>query len=358
MTQPLPITGQASSGPAFTNLAEFAALLKHLPVADPSQKRAAEQRNAQLTKPKEALGRLEDLAIWYAAWQSHISPQSLSPQIVIFAGNHGVARHGISAYPGDVTEQMVRNFTVGGAAINQLAEMARAQLDIFPLDLERPTSDLSVGAAMTETECIAALNAGWNSVRSQAGLLICGEMGIGNTTSAAAICLALYAGRAEDWVGPGTGVHDDGLQRKREVVTAALKANGPFSARDGLAILQTLGGREIAAMAGAMARARMLRIPVMLDGYVCCAAAACLHACAPDIMDHMIAGHLSAEPAHRALLSKLGKTPLLDAGMRLGEGSGAAVAIHILISALACHTGMATFAEAGVSGASVDSLSP
>ena len=201
---------------------------------------------------------------------------------------------------------------------------------------------------MDEPGFIAAVRAGWEAVDAGADLLVTGEMGIGNTTSAAAIGLALYGGAPEDWVGRGTGVDDAGLKLKAEVVAEGLTAN-PKARGDGLEALRCLGGRELAAMAGAILHARHLRIPVILDGFICTAAAACLQVANPQALAHAIAGHLSAEGAHTALLREIGKEPLLNLGMRLGEGSGAALAIAVVKAALACHSGMATFAEAGVS---------
>ncbi len=332
----------------FETLSDIAVLLRDLPGPDADAQRRAADRDAQLTKPPGALGRLEDLAQWYCGWRGDPRPEINRAQIVIFAGNHGVTARGVSAFPADVTAQMVENFRQGGAAINQLARSFGAQLDVHPLSLERPTADFTLGPAMQEAELIAALRRGWQAVDGQADLLVTGEMGIGNTTSAAAIALALFGGRAEDWTGAGTGLGADGIALKARVVTEALERNA-HARGDGLQALRCLGGRELAAMAGAILRARHLRIPVILDGFICSAAASCLQAVSPDALDHCLAGHVSAEAAHAALLAQIGKTPLLSLGMRLGEGSGAALAIAVLKGALACHSGMATFAEAGVS---------
>ncbi len=329
----------------FQTADDFRALLDDLPAPDAEALAGAEARNASLTKPPAALGRLEDLAIWYAGWRGDPRPALEAPQVIIFAGNHGVCAQGVSAFPPEVTAQMVQNFQSGGAAINQLARAAGARLDVIALDLERPTADFTTGPAMSEADFIAALGAGWGAVSKEADLLVVGEMGIGNTTSAAAIACALLGGDASDWVGRGTGVDDAGLARKAYVVAAGLAAN---PARDPLEILRCLGGRELVAMAGAILRARHLRMPVILDGFICTAAATCLERAAPGALDHAVAGHVSAESAHTRLLEALGKAPLLDLGMRLGEGSGACLAINILKGAIACHSGMSTFAEAGV----------
>lgn len=330
----------------FATQAEFEALLQALPDADATATRAAADRNAQLTKPPEALGRLEDLALWYAGWRQDPRPQVAAPQVIVFAGNHGVTAQGVSAFPAEVTAQMVLNFQAGGAAVNQLAGAAGAKMDVHALQLDVPTGDISQGPAMDEATFTTHLQDGWRAVDPKADLLVVGEMGIGNTTSAAAIALALFGGQAGDWTGHGTGVEGSALAHKTAIVAQAVAANG---ATNGLESLRCLGGRELAAMAGAIARARVLRIPVILDGFICTAAAACLHNAAPGALDHCIAGHLSQEGAHGAMLARLDKQPLLSLNMRLGEASGGALAINIVKSAVACHSGMATFAEAGVS---------
>jgi nicotinate-nucleotide--dimethylbenzimidazole phosphoribosyltransferase len=209
---------------------------------------------------------------------------------------------------------------------------------------------MTEGPAMSEQEVIAALKLGWQAVDSKADLLVVGEMGIGNTTAASAIALALFGGEASDWTGRGTGVEGAALSHKAEVVARAVEANSSCKT-NGLEVLRCLGGRELAAMAGAMVRARVLRIPLILDGFICTAAAACLETAQKGALDHALAGHLSAEAAHDKLLKSLDKDPLLALNMRLGEGSGAGLAINILKGALACHSGMSTFAEAGVSEA-------
>lgn len=330
----------------FTSLAEFTTLVAAAPDVDQTALGEAEARNGQLTKPPGALGRLEDMAIWYAGWRGNPRPSIEAPQVIIFAGNHGVTAQGVSAFPAEVTAQMVLNFQHGGAAINQLSKMAGADLDVIALDLDTPTADFTQGPAMSEAEVVASLQAGWNAVKDTTDLLVVGEMGIGNTTSAAAIAHALYGGEAEEWVGRGTGVDEAGLAIKARVVREGVAAN---NTPKGLEALRCLGGRELAGMVGAMAHARVLRIPVILDGFIATAAAATLGEEVDDALDHMIAGHVSAESAHPALLAQIGKEPILSLNMRLGEGSGAAVAINILKAAVATHSGMATFAEAGVS---------
>ncbi|NVK13801.1 MAG: nicotinate-nucleotide--dimethylbenzimidazole phosphoribosyltransferase [Rhodobacteraceae bacterium] len=334
--------------PQLSSLDDFRAALAGAPAQDQTSVAGAAARNGQLTKPPGALGRLEDLAVWYGGWRGSDRPEITAPQVIVFAGNHGVMEQGVSAFPAEVTAQMVINFEHGGAAINQLAKLAGARMDVHALELDRPTADFTKGAAMSQGDLLTALKAGWDVVDPSADLLVVGEMGIGNTTPAAALACALFGGEAADWTGRGTGVDDAGLANKTRVVSEGVALHRD-SIRDGLDALACLGGREIAAMAGAIAAARVLRIPVILDGFICCAAAACLLQTADGALDHTVAGHQSAEGAHAALLAKLGKEPLLSLGLRLGEASGAALAIQILKGAIACHSGMATFAEAGVS---------
>lgn len=315
---------------------------------DEAARQAAEGRNAVLTKPPGALGRLEEIAIWYASWRGDARPTIKAPQVLVFAGNHGVAAQGVSAFPPEVTVQMVANFEAGGAAINQLSDLAGAKMSVHAIDLDQPTADFTQGPAMDEAAFMSAFNTGWDAVEASSDLLVVGEMGIGNTTSAAAIAHALYGGEPTDWTGRGTGVDEAGVALKAQVVAAGIAANAG-AANDPLEALRCLGGREIAAMAGAMARARVEGIPVILDGFICTAAAAVLHRTARGALDHAIAGHASAEQAHIRMLEHLDKVPLLALDLRLGEGSGAALAIQVLKGALACHSGMASFAEAGVS---------
>jgi nicotinate-nucleotide--dimethylbenzimidazole phosphoribosyltransferase len=334
--------------PSLTSLDDFRSYLAAAEDADQTAVDAAAARNGQLTKPPGALGRLEDLAIWYGGWRGTDRPQVAAPQVIVFAGNHGVTAQGVSAFPPEVTAQMVINFEHGGAAINQLAKLAGARMDVHALDLDTPVQDFTKAPAMSDDELLAALKVGWEAVDPKADLLVVGEMGIGNTTPAAALAFALFRGEPADWTGRGTGVDDVGLANKTRVVQEGAELHAA-AIKDGLDALGCLGGREIAAMAGAIAAARILQIPVILDGFICCAAAACLQRTSKGALDHAVAGHQSAESAHPALLAQLGKEPLLSLGLRLGEGSGAALAIQVLKGAIACHSGMATFAEAGVS---------
>jgi nicotinate-nucleotide--dimethylbenzimidazole phosphoribosyltransferase len=245
---------------------------------------------------------------------------------------------------------MVANFQSGGAAINQLCGVSGADLDVIALDLDRPTGDFTEGPAMSAAECLEALNRGAVAVDDGADILILGEMGIGNSTVAAALAAACFGGEVRGWVGPGTGSDPAGIARKVDAIERGLKRHAGAAGNAG-AILSSLGGREQAAICGAVLAARAARIPVILDGFICTAAASVLHVADPRLLDHCLVGHASAEPGHRKLLAALGKRPVLEFDMRLGEGSGAALALGIVRAALACHNGMATFGEAGVSEA-------
>jgi nicotinate-nucleotide--dimethylbenzimidazole phosphoribosyltransferase len=332
----------------FTSFADLRAVCLDLPSGNPATSAAAAQREDTLTKPPKSLGRLEDLVAWLAHWQGHAPPRLDRVDILVFAGNHGVTKQGVSAYPAEVTAQMVANFAAGGAAINQLARAAGARLRVIPLSLEQPTADFTQAPALTEPEFLAAVAAGYNAVSADCDLICLGEMGIGNTTAAAAIAAALFGGRGARWAGRGTGIDDEGLQGKRAVIDRALDRHAALL-NDPLKIAAAFGGRELAAILGAALAARRQNIPVLLDGFVCTAAVAPLWKLRSDTLAHALAGHVSAEAGHRMLLDKLSLKPLVDLNMRLGEASGAAVALLILRAALACHTGMATFAEAGVS---------
>jgi nicotinate-nucleotide--dimethylbenzimidazole phosphoribosyltransferase len=331
------------------SLDEMRALLARLPGPDLEAGTAAALRERQLTKPAGALGRLEELALWLATWQARHPPRVEHPRTAVFAGNHGVAARGVSAYPSAVTAQMVQNFIAGGAAVNQLCRVVDADLKVYEMNLDTPTGDIVVETAMSEAECARAMAYGMMAVEPGIDALALGEMGIGNTTAAAALCLALFGGEAADWTGPGTGVAGAALEVKRQAVAAAVERHRP-QAQDPFALLARLGGLELAAIAGATMAARLGRVPVVLDGFAATAAAAVLFAANRHALDHCIVGHLSAEPGHRRLVERLGQRPLFDLGMRLGEASGATIAIGVLKAAAACHAGMATFAEAGVSG--------
>ncbi len=325
----------------------FVRQLEVLPSSDTSAYEAARARQGALTKPPGALGRLEDFACWLASWQGREEPQLETAQVLVFAGNHGVTAQDVSAFPPSVTAQMVENFHSGGAAICQLCEAYGASLRVIALDLDTPTADMTVAPAMSAEACIDAMTRGSLAVNGDADIVLIGEMGIGNTTAAAALSCALLGGDAREWAGPGTGLDTAGVSRKSEAVARALSLHREYCTHP-FETLRRVGGRELAAMAGAILEARTRRIPVLLDGYVCCAAALVLDKAKAGALDHCLAGHVSAEPAHPRLLAALGKKPVVDLDMRLGEGTGAAIALGVLRGAVAAHNGMATFAAAGV----------
>ncbi|MBT3330778.1 MAG: nicotinate-nucleotide--dimethylbenzimidazole phosphoribosyltransferase [Rhodospirillaceae bacterium] len=322
-------------------------LLANLPQPDTAARDAAKARNDMLTKPQGALGKLEDLTLWLAAWQGREVPKLDMVQVLVFAGNHGVVEQGVSAFPAAVTEQMVRNFAAGGAAINQLCQVAGAELSVLALELDNPTTDFTQGPAMDWPEFLDAFRQGMAQVHDDSDLVCIGEMGIGNTTVAAALAHALYGGAAEDWIGRGTGVDDAGLARKAKAISAGRSLHNDILGQP-LEIARCLGGRELAAMAGAALAARRARVPLLIDGFVAGAALAPLACAADGFLDHCWAAHVSAEAGHSRLLANMDLSPLLDLGMRLGEGSGAATAVPLLRAALATHAGMSSFADAGV----------
>ena len=336
--------------PSFDTLDALTTLADRLPEADSHAAEAARARQNALTKPPGSLGRLEQIAEFMAAWRATARPEIWRAQALVFAGNHGICAQGVNPYPQEVTAQMVANFEAGGAAINQLCRANGADLSVIALELGRPTGDFTEGPAMTEADCLDALWQGASAVDEGADILILGEMGIGNSTIAAALAAACFGGPVAEWVGPGTGSDKAGILHKVEVIERGLKRHESVMG-NAPAILAALGGREQAAICGAVLAARAARIPVILDGFICTAAAAVLYATDKRLLDHCLVGHVSAEPGHRKLLAAIHKRPVLEFDMRLGEGSGAALALGIVRSALACHNGMATFGEAGVSEA-------
>ncbi|HWV19448.1 MAG TPA: nicotinate-nucleotide--dimethylbenzimidazole phosphoribosyltransferase [Devosia sp.] len=331
--------------PAFADIVE---LLTAVPDGDEAAVAAVRRRDAELTKPVGSLGRLEELVEFLARWQHRQTPRLENPMVTIFAGNHGVADQGVSAFPQEVTAQMVANFTNGGAAISQICGLHEINLRVFELALELPTGDITREPALDDQMCAATIAYGMEAVAGKPDIIGLGEMGIGNTTVAAAIFAALYGGSGADWAGRGTGVDDAGYARKIDAVDRALALH-----KDGLdhplSILARLGGREVAAMLGALIAARHQKVPVVIDGYVATAAAAIAHAVNPEAVDHCLFAHVSAESAHARVLEHMGKTPLLDLGMRLGEGTGAALGVVLVKTALHLHTNMATFDSASVS---------
>jgi len=342
-----------------------------IPAPDARAEAAARARQQQLTKPPGSLGRLEELACWFAARLRTPTPQILRSEIFVFAADHGVAARGVSAFPQSVTGQMVSNFASGGAAINVLAALEGCPIEVVDVGVagspqvprgvrnERVragTRDLFAEAAMTDDELQAALNVGERCAREATArgtqLLIAGDMGIANTTAAACLICAFTDAPPEQVVGRGTGVDDVGLARKREVVAAALaRARAAVRNADPRQLFAHLGGLEIAAMAGFYIEGARQGVPVLLDGYISGAAALAASKLEPAALRWMLASHRSAEGGHSIALQALGLKPLVDLEMRLGEGSGAALTLPIIKAALALHRNMATFAQAGVDGA-------
>lgn len=335
---------------------------------DETSKQAGLTRQSQLTKPPGSLGRLEDIAVRLCAMQKQPVPVLDTISINIFAGDHGVAAAGVSAFPQEVTVQMVANFSAGGAAISVLARSLGADLQVIDVGtLTEPgdlcgvisrragngTANLHTEDAMTEEQLAIAMNAGRESVlRAReigADLYIGGDMGIGNTTPAAAIACALLGASPTALAGPGTGLDCDGVAHKAQVLSEALARYDDLSGKP-LEVLRCLGGFEIAALAGAYISCAQEGIPALVDGYITTAAALVAIKLQPSVEDWLFFSHYSAEPGHRAMLDALQVKPLLDLGMRLGEGSGAAATVPTLRLACDLHGGMATFADAGVAG--------
>jgi nicotinate-nucleotide--dimethylbenzimidazole phosphoribosyltransferase len=333
---------------AFASMDELRRACADLPPPDEAAAEAVWNRQDQLTKPPRSLGRLEELVAWLAAWQRRPRPRLDKVEVIVFAGSHGVAARGVSAFPAEVTAQMVANFAAGGAAVNQLARTVGADLEIIPLAVDRPTADFTAGPAMSDEAFLEAVSVGHASVAAGTDLVCIGEMGIANTTAAAALCCALLGGQASSWTGRGTGVDDEGLARKTAVVAEAVALHADVR-EDPLELARRLGGRELAAMLGAALACRQRGVPLVIDGFVASAAVAPLVRLHPQGLAHAVAGHVSAEAAHARLLVALDLHPILDLNMRLGEASGACLAVSILRGALACFDGMATFADAGVS---------
>lgn len=333
-----------STGAPFADIRQ---IIAKFPSVDRQAITAVKKRDRHLTKPPGSLGRLEDLVEWMAGWQRREKPVLDQPLVAIFAANHGLADKGVSAFPQSVTAQMVANFSAGGAAINQLCESFQLGLKVFELALEMPTPDISETDAFSESECAATIAYGMEAVAGGIDLLAIGEMGIGNTSVAAGIYCALYGGDVKGWIGPGTGLDEAGQNHKADIVQEVVNRVADVS--DPLEILRKIGGREIAAMTGAIIAARMQNVPVVVDGYVATSAAALVAGLCQGDIGHCLFAHVSAEPAHRRALEHLGVEPLLDLGMRLGEGSGAALAAGLVRAAVNTHNHMATFDQAGVS---------
>jgi nicotinate-nucleotide--dimethylbenzimidazole phosphoribosyltransferase len=328
--------------------------LPAIPGADLDAAAAARTALDAKTKPRGSLGRLEELACRIAAIRGTAEPGRLRSVVVVAAGDHGVAAEGVSAYPQDVTRQMLDNFEAGGAAVCVLARLAGAELRVVDAGVGRPTGNIAAGPAMSRDEAVALVDRGialgTELAAEGIGIVVLGEMGIGNSTVAAALAAALLPAEPASVCGRGTGLDDDGLVRKVAVVERALSANA-VDAADPLGVLAALGGRELAFLCGLALDAAAQRLVVVVDGFISAAAAISAARLAPEVVDAMVAAHLSPEPGHQLILDELGLEPILDLDLRLGEGSGAALALPVLGAALAVLSEMATFASAGVTDA-------
>ncbi len=333
----------------FKSKSAFLNALKTLPNANQDYIEKARARQKILTKPEGSLGRLEDLACWLAGWQHSATPLAKNVNVTIFAGNHGITAQNISPFPPTVTAQMVENFSNGGAAINQICKTFDLNLTVKSLDLDQPTGDITCSNALSTEECLAAINIGASCVNVNDHIIVPGEMGIGNSTVASILSAKILGGTGKHWAGAGTGLKADGIEHKAQVIDRALAYHGA-EINDPFDLLCQLGGREFAAIVGFIIAARVNSIPVILDGFIATTAAATLTLNNLNTLDHCVAGHLSNEQAHSVLLKKIGLFPaLLDLDMRLGEATGAALAVQILRSAVSTHNGMASFEEAGIS---------
>jgi nicotinate-nucleotide--dimethylbenzimidazole phosphoribosyltransferase len=323
--------------------------LSDLPGPDESAAGAVRARAAQVLRPTGALARLDEVAAWLAGWQRTTRPHADRPAVVVFVADHGVAVEGVSAYPAGITVEMMDALRAGVATAAVMARSLGARLDVVDVGAGRPTANLTVEAALSPARFDEGIASGRAAVAAAAerdpDVLVLGEMGIGNTTAAAGVCAALFGGTAEDWTGRGTGIDDDALAHKVEVVDAARRRVGSGGPVTPLEVLRHLGGAELAAIAGATVEARRRSLPVVLDGFVVTAAVAPLALLRADALDHVIAGHCSGESGHRLLLDKLGLDPLLDLGLRLGEASGALAALPLLRLAATCVSDVATFDE-------------
>ena len=318
--------------------------LTALPPGDHEAADAVRVRAADILRPAGALARLDEVAAWVAEWQGTATPAVRKPAALIFAADHGVASAGVSMYPIDVTAAMLSAYRAGKSTISAFAAIAGAAVAAIDVGVGRPTGDIRIEPALSHERFEEACTAGREAVeRLDADLLVLGEMGIGNTTAAAAVVARLSGGDVDQWVGRGTGVDDEGLARKRDAVRAAVARIAGVT--DPLEVLREVGGAELAAIAAAIVAARFRHLPVVIDGYVVTASALPLHALVPGALDHCLVGHCSAEPGHRRLLQQLDKRPLLDLEMRLGEGSGAMAAVPLVAMACAGITEVPTFGE-------------
>ena len=331
------------------SLGDIFKLLDDAPTLSKELKEIALERQKNLLKPANSLGQLEDIAVFLSSWGKKTMKDMEKISTIVFAGNHGVCRQSVNPFPQEVTFQMVETFKSGKAAINKICELNEINLQVIPIDLDKPTADISIGPAMDESEFLDAFNIGLSAVSESMDLITLGEMGIGNTTIASALCYHFFNNEVSSWVGPGTGSTKNQIIHKGEIIERAVKINKQSIGRP-LQAGVFLGGREQAAICGAVVAAKHYSVPVILDGFICTAAVLPIFFERKDILDHCLFGHCSKEPGHQLLLKMLNKKPILRLDMALGEGSGAALATSIVKAAFKCHVEMATFEEAGISG--------
>lgn len=325
---------------------DIRALVTRMPMPDGRALHDKRHREMDLAKPIGGLGRIEDLSDWLAAWQGRV-PAVNRPVVAIFAANHGVAARGVTIEPASTTQVMVEAFAAGGAAVNQICAAHDLGLKVFDLALDHPTGDISVEDALDEKSCAATMAYGMECLAGEPDLLCLAEMGIGGSTAASAVLAAVFGGDPAEWVGHGRGLDEAGLTRKKAAVVAALDRNAGHLS-DPLEILRRLGGREIAAIAGAILAARHQRVPVILDGFAGAAAAAILYRMDRATLDHCLFAQVAPENAHRRALEAMGKVPLLALGIGMGEGVGAALAAVLVKTSALVHTGMATREQTGL----------
>lgn len=330
-------------------LEEVRTLLQEVPGPDLEARAAALARQQELVKPRGGLGRLEEVAVWLATWQGAQPLRMERPRLAIFAANHGIARRGVSIRPGAFTQEMMKVFIDGGGAVNQLAALVKADLRVYEMALEQPSADFTQGPALSEEACARALAYGMMAVEPGFDVMALGALGVANSISAAALSHGLFGGEAADWLDQSEGLDDEMLARQVAVVGEGVAANRQ-ALDDPLKVLSALGGLELAAIVGAIIACRLARIPVILDGFVCSAAAAVLHAVEPQLLDHCLVAQRWPGPGHARLLEKLDKSPLVDLELGVEEGVGAALAIQLLQAAAVCHNSMATWRTAGLRG--------
>lgn len=323
---------------------DFRTLIQNLPAGNEAAAERVRTLFAKAEKPAGSLGRMEDIAAWLARWSGRAPPAINRPLAAIFAGNHGVVRRAVSPRPVEATARSVELCAAGGAAINQICLTYDLGLKVFDLALHMPTGDITTAAALDERGCAATMAYGMEAIAGGTDLLCIGDLGVGNSTVAAAVFCMLYGGKGADWVGPGSGADEAMMRRKAEAVDAAVALHG--SQKDPFEVLRRVGGREFAAIAGAIIAARAEKVPVILDGLGATAAACVLHAMNPAALDHCLLAHTPVEPGHLRATLKLGLDPVLDLKLEHGEGVGGALAAGLVKAAALLSSGMAAAVRA------------